>query len=57
MEITQEEEKIGPNYMKLVQTFVYLLVVVGKNSNNYNNNKMKQKSVDQSLELLVLARV
>ena len=38
MEVTQEEERIGPNYMKLVQRFVYLLAQVGSNSNNNNND-------------------
>ena len=39
MEVTPEEEGIGPNYMKLVQRFVYLLARVG---NNNNNNKLVQ---------------
>ena len=36
MEETQEKERIGPNYMKLVQGFVYLLAKGGyKNNNNF----------------------
>ena len=38
MGVTQEEERIGPNYMKLVQRFVYLLPKVGNNNNNSDNN-------------------
>ena len=34
IEETQEEERIGPNYMKLVQRLVYLLAKVGSNNNN-----------------------
>ena len=30
----QEEEKIGPNYLKLVQRLVYLSSKVGNNNNN-----------------------
>ena len=30
MEVTQQEERIGPNCMKLVQRFVYLLPKVRK---------------------------
>ena len=33
MEITQAEESVAPNYMKLVQRSVYLLAKVGNNSN------------------------
>ena len=38
MEVQQEEERIRPNYMKLVQRFVYLLAKVGNNNKNNNNN-------------------
>lgn len=35
MEVTQEKARIGPNYMKLVQGFVYLQPK-GKYKNNNN---------------------
>ena len=31
IEVTQEEERIVPNYEKLLKRFVYLLAKVGKN--------------------------
>ena len=45
MELTQEEETIGPNYMKVVQRLVYLSIL-GNNNNNNNdddNNLCKKK--------------
>ena len=34
IELTQEEESIGPNYMKVVWRFVYLLSNLGNNNND-----------------------
>ena len=41
MEVTKEEERTGPNYMKLVRRFLYSLAKEGNNNNNDdddNNN-------------------
>ena len=41
MELTQEEETIGPNYMKVVQRLVYLSIL--GNNNNDDDNLCKKK--------------
>ena len=38
IDVTQEEERTRPNYVKIVKRFVYLLAKVGNNNNNNNNN-------------------
>ena len=38
IQVTQEGERIGPSYMKLVKRFVHLLAKVGSNIKKNNNN-------------------
>ena len=47
MEVTKEEERTGPNYMKLVRRSVYSLAKVGNN----NNNRIKTNKQKNSLQL------
>ena len=55
MEVTKEEERTGPNYMKLVQRFLYSMAKVGSNNdnnnNNNNNNRIKTNKQKNSLSL------
>lgn len=37
MELTQEEETIRPNYMKIVQRLVYLSILGNNNDDDDNN--------------------
>ena len=46
MELTQEEESIGPNYMKVVWRFVYLLYNLG----NDDDDSIVSKKVGIVLE-------
>ena len=40
MEVTKEEERIQPNYVKLEQRFVYLLAKLRNNNNNNKKTRM-----------------
>ena len=41
--VIQEQERIGPNYMKAVERFAYLLAKEGSNNNYYYYKEKKKK--------------